>query len=100
CSKYQEVLLVLHSPVRRRLLGTELSRLGALLCQHKNLVKKGDGSVSPGCSADFQSAVSPTSSRLTAGEPCDTGVSRRLRIGNPRYGRLETCATSVCAGQD
>src|SRR5438094_1778700 len=55
-----------------------------------------NGSVSPGCSADFQSAVSPTSSRLTAGEPCDTGVSRRRRIGNPairqvgnlRYERL------------
>jgi hypothetical protein len=39
------------------------------------------------CSADFQSAVSPASSRQ--GGP--RGV--HPRIGNPRYSRLETCAT-------
>ena len=42
-------------------------------------------------SADFQSAVSPTSGRL--------GVQTfwRVRIENPRYGRLEVCATYVAA---
>jgi len=39
-------------------------------------------------SADFQSAVSPTSSRQTV------RGSQRQRIGNPRYSRFETCATN------
>ena len=45
------------------------------------------------CSAGFQPAVSPTSSRQTVGAPCSVENPRRLRIGNPRYGRLEVCAT-------
>ncbi|MBI4663284.1 MAG: efflux transporter outer membrane subunit [Verrucomicrobia bacterium] len=44
-------------------------------------------------SLGFQPAVSPTSSRQTAGETRSVGRSRRLRIGNPRYSRLEVCAT-------
>lgn len=47
-------------------------------------------------SADFQSAVSPTSSRQGVGTT--SGVEnvegqRIGNIGNPRYGRLEVCAT-------
>lgn len=42
-------------------------------------------------SADFQSAVSPASSRRTV------GGSRRRRIGEPRHSRLETGATLVAA---
>jgi len=38
-------------------------------------------------SADFQPAVSPTSSRQTV------RTTQRQRVGNPRYGRLEICAT-------
>ncbi len=40
-------------------------------------------------SADFQSAVSPTSSRQRLGS------IERPQIGNPRYSRLETCATDT-----
>lgn len=48
----------------------------------------GTALVSPDSSADFQSAVSPTSSRQSARTSC------RVRVGNPRYSRLETCATT------
>ena len=50
-------------------------------------------------SADFQSAVSPASSRQTARSAGGTwnftplSGSHAQRIGNPRYSRLETCAT-------
>jgi len=44
-------------------------------------------------SAGFQPAVSPTSSRQTVGETGSVGSSQHLRIGNPRYSRLEVCAT-------
>jgi len=40
-------------------------------------------------SAGFQPAVSPTSSRQAI------RTSQRLRIGNPRYSRLEVCATGM-----
>jgi len=53
----------------------------------------------PGCSADFQSAVLPNSIRQAVGPLGDAGVFQDLRIGNPRYGRLETRATSNSAGQ-
>ena len=45
------------------------------------------------CSAGFQPAVSPTCSRQTPGESCDAESSRRVRIENPRYSRLQVCAT-------
>lgn len=44
-------------------------------------------------SADFQSAGSPTSSRQGVATPRALGQAQRLRIGNPRSSRLETCAT-------
>ena len=40
-------------------------------------------------------AVSPTSSRQGVGKFGDTRTVRRLRIGNPRYRRLEVCATTA-----
>ena len=49
---------------------------------------------------DFQSAVAPNSIRQAARALEDARVFQRQRIGNPRYSRLETCATSVFAGQD
>jgi len=56
--------------------------------------------VAESCSADFQSAVSPTSSRQSAGESGGAEVAQDSRIGNPRYSRLETRATKQpnCAG--
>ena len=55
--------------------------------------------VSESCSADFQSAVSPTSSRQSAGLPDGAEVAQDSRIGNSRYSRLEVCATKPdCAG--
>jgi hypothetical protein len=45
------------------------------------------------CSADFQSAVAPTSSRQFGDNTGGFGTSERLRIADPRYSRLETCAT-------
>ncbi len=47
------------------------------------------------CSAGFQPAVSPTSSRQRVGQTCDAGSSTDLRIGNPRCSRLEVCATEA-----
>src|SRR5437867_3954748 len=47
----------------------------------------------PGCSADLQSAVSPTCSRQTVGLAVRTGTCRRRRITNPQYGRVQLCAT-------
>ncbi len=44
-------------------------------------------------SAGFQPAVSPTSSRQSPEVGRGVGGSQRLRIGNPRYGRLQVCAT-------
>jgi hypothetical protein len=49
-------------------------------------------------SAGFQPAVSPTCSRQTLGESRDVQSSRRVRIGNPRYSRLEVCATIALLG--
>jgi hypothetical protein len=49
--------------------------------------------VESACSADFQSAVSPTSSRQHGDHAGGFTTSGRLRIGNPRYSRLESCAT-------
>jgi len=37
---------------------------------------------------------------VNARSPGVAGTLRDLRIGNPRYSRLETCATSAVAGQD
>jgi hypothetical protein len=45
------------------------------------------------CSAGFQPAVSPTSSRQTVRETSRIESSLGVRIGNPRYSRLEVCAT-------
>src|SRR5882724_2782984 len=45
------------------------------------------------CSAGFQPAVSPTSSRQSVIGFHATSSAQGLRIGNPRYSRLETCAT-------
>jgi len=45
-------------------------------------------------------AVSPDSIRQTARSLGVAGALRDLRIGNPRYSRLETRATSAVAGQD
>jgi TorA maturation chaperone TorD len=57
--------------------------------------------VAESCSADFQSAVSPTSSRQSAGQHGGAEVAQDSRIGNPRYSRLETCATKPdCADHD
>src|SRR5438093_3503536 len=44
-------------------------------------------------SADFQSAVSPISNRQSVPTPYPLEISRRLRVANPRYSRLEICAT-------
>ncbi|MBI4659084.1 MAG: hypothetical protein HY735_09590 [Verrucomicrobia bacterium] len=49
--------------------------------------------VAEACSAGFQPAVSPTSSRQNAGRTRDAGDWRLMRSENPRYGRLEVCAT-------
>src|SRR6266545_4006277 len=46
-----------------------------------------------GRSADFQSAVSPNSIRQAARPLGDAGGFQGWRIGNPRYSRLEICAT-------
>ena len=45
-------------------------------------------------SAGLQPAVSPTSSRQTAGKTEVVWKSRALRIGNSRHSRLEVCATT------
>jgi hypothetical protein len=45
-------------------------------------------------SAGFQPAVSATSSRQSVTQADTPAVWHALRIGNPRYGRLEVCATS------
>ncbi len=50
-------------------------------------------------SADFQSAVSPTSSRLTSRILEAVRSAGRPQIGNLRYSRLEICATGL-AGRD
>ncbi len=50
-------------------------------------------------SAGFQPAVSPTSSRQTVGKTEVVWNGRALRVGNPRYSRLEVCAT-MNAGPD
>jgi hypothetical protein len=50
-------------------------------------------------SADFQSAVSPASSRQNVRIARAPGDPRRLRIGNPRYSRLEVCATRGATGR-
>ena len=47
-------------------------------------------------SAGFQPAVSPTSSRQTVGKTEVVWNGRALRVGNPRYSRLEVCATAAC----
>jgi hypothetical protein len=50
-------------------------------------------------SAGFQPAVSPTFSRQGVEKVgAADQSSRRLRIGNPRYGRLEVCATTGWRG--
>ncbi len=43
-------------------------------------------------SAGFQPAVSPTSSRQPVRTRC--GLAGGQRVGNPRYSRLEVCATA------
>ncbi len=48
-------------------------------------------------SAGFQPAVSPTSSRQTAGKTQVVWNGRALRVGNPRYSRLKVCATEYAA---
>ncbi|PWU18170.1 MAG: hypothetical protein C5B50_09695 [Verrucomicrobia bacterium] len=50
-----------------------------------------------GSSADFQSAVSPTSSRLHGRIHNTFRSKRRLQIGNLRHSRLEICATILLA---
>ncbi|PWU09935.1 MAG: hypothetical protein C5B50_26425 [Verrucomicrobia bacterium] len=47
----------------------------------------------PHCSAGFQPAVSPTSSRQTSLRLRPASAFKRWRVGNPRYSRLEACAT-------
>src|SRR6266542_557586 len=69
-------------------------RLNRVTCE------RGNGSVLPGGSADFQSAVSPNSIRQAARSFGGAGVFPGQRIGNPRYGRLETRATRIFAGQN
>ena len=51
------------------------------------------------CSAGFQPAVSPTSSRQTVDEACGAESSQRVRTGNPPHGRLGIFAAIalVCA---
>src|SRR5439155_15916132 len=44
-------------------------------------------------SAGFQPAVSPISNRQNLERIGALGYLQRLRIGNPRYSRLEVCAT-------
>jgi DMSO reductase family type II enzyme chaperone len=51
-------------------------------------------------STGFQPAVSPTSSRQGVNEVKSLENSEHLRIGNPRYSRLEVCATFTAAAQD
>ena len=68
------------------------SRLNATK-RNKNISSARNASVLSGGSADFQSAVSPNSIRQAGDCPVGAGVSERWRIGNPRYSRLETCAT-------
>jgi HupE / UreJ protein len=53
--------------------------------------------IASACSADFQSAVSPTSSRQTVRKHGGAGTARAVRVGNPRYSRLETCAPLLCS---
>ena len=48
-------------------------------------------------SADLQSAVSPICNRRTVLMPSPLGFSRRLRVENPRYSRLQICATGTAA---
>ncbi len=48
----------------------------------------------PPRSADFQSAVSQVSNLQDAGESERAGIAHGLPIGNRRYSRLETCATT------
>ena len=49
---------------------------------------------SPPCSAGFQPAVSPASSRQGYSQFATLGCPPTARIGNSRYSRLEVCATS------
>jgi hypothetical protein len=51
-------------------------------------------------SAGFQPAVSPTSSRQGEATTDASRCSHRWRIGNPRYGRLEVCATRTPPSPD
>jgi len=50
--------------------------------------------MTPICSADFQSAVSPNCIRQATEHGANTGVFKAVRIGNPRYSRLQICATA------
>ena len=45
-------------------------------------------------SADFQSAVSPNCIRQATERGADTSAFKAVRIGNPRYSRLQICATA------
>jgi hypothetical protein len=49
-----------------------------------------------GCSAGFQPAVSPISNRLPIEITQRACLGRSLRVGKPRYSRLEVCATRAC----
>lgn len=56
--------------------------------------------VLPKGSEDFRSAVSPNSIRLIGQTPGDAGGGEGLRMGNPRQGRIESCAASGQPGPD
>ncbi|PWU20642.1 MAG: hypothetical protein C5B50_03470 [Verrucomicrobia bacterium] len=50
------------------------------------------------CSAGFQPAVSPTSSRQACLQPRRASRLPRPQVGNLRYSRLEACATAAALG--
>jgi RND family efflux transporter MFP subunit len=64
--------------------------------RRKSEIRTGENGPGAGRSADFQSAVSPISNRQNVcGFQARLNTPERLRVGNPRYSRLETCATAA-----
>jgi outer membrane protein TolC len=75
--------------------GADRRKVSALLLSVLGRDPAGDLTVEPQAgSAGFQPAVSPASSRQDVGTDGASESSQRGRIGNPRYSRLEVCATN------
>jgi len=87
---------ITHDPVIRYHVAEENATDVAFSSAHRfKVAMRAHPDTAPTCrasatrSAGFQPAVSPTSSRQTV------GITQRQRVGNPRYGRLEVCATGA-----